>query len=307
MTIDREIATGKWRGILMNFGIDEKFLRNKHGACPMCGGKDRFRFDDRDGRGTWICNQCGAGDGYDLLQRIKGWTFKNALQEVLCVAGGVTVSSQQKNSSAASKTALVRRIWGEAIPVCEGDPVSKYLERRCGGNKVLQIRHHPALMYCEEGTFEYYPAMVARVSSPEGKGVALHRTYLTEDGFKAPVEKVKKMLSCGDMDGSAVRLMEHGETLGIAEGIETALAASKLFDVPVWSAMTAGLLQKWTPPPEVKKVIVFGDCDESYTGQSVSYELARRLKTKGIQTEVHLPPSMGVDWVDVYNESKGKK
>ncbi|MCX8693479.1 hypothetical protein J3U07_03385, partial [Gilliamella sp. B2881] len=23
----------------------------------MCGGKDRFRFDNQNGRGTYICNQ----------------------------------------------------------------------------------------------------------------------------------------------------------------------------------------------------------------------------------------------------------
>ncbi|MDI5829610.1 hypothetical protein MJN51_36035, partial [Salmonella enterica subsp. enterica serovar Kentucky] len=34
----------------------------RHAPCPACGGKDRFRFDD-NGRGSFICNQCGAGDG----------------------------------------------------------------------------------------------------------------------------------------------------------------------------------------------------------------------------------------------------
>lgn len=38
-----------------------------HGPCPHCGGKDRFRMDDLEGRGTWFCNQCGAGDGLDLV------------------------------------------------------------------------------------------------------------------------------------------------------------------------------------------------------------------------------------------------
>ena len=42
--------------------------RNLIGTCPMCGGKDRFRFDDKGGRGTWICSQCGAGDEIELVK-----------------------------------------------------------------------------------------------------------------------------------------------------------------------------------------------------------------------------------------------
>ncbi len=35
-------------------------------------GKTRFRFDDKEGRGTWICNHCGAGDGADLAMKVTG-------------------------------------------------------------------------------------------------------------------------------------------------------------------------------------------------------------------------------------------
>ena len=53
-------ATGQWESIIFSLsGV--KLAKNKHSPCPICGGKDRFRFDDRDGRGTWICNQCGGG------------------------------------------------------------------------------------------------------------------------------------------------------------------------------------------------------------------------------------------------------
>ncbi len=44
---------------------------NQHGPCPVCGGKDRFRFDDKRGRGTWFCNYCGHGDGLDLVSRVR--------------------------------------------------------------------------------------------------------------------------------------------------------------------------------------------------------------------------------------------
>jgi putative DNA primase/helicase len=60
-TVER--ACGRWREILPLFGIEIRFLRNKDGPCSLCGGKDRFRFDDRDGSGSYYFNQCGAGTG----------------------------------------------------------------------------------------------------------------------------------------------------------------------------------------------------------------------------------------------------
>ncbi|MCT8351287.1 MULTISPECIES: primase-helicase zinc-binding domain-containing protein [Photorhabdus] len=63
----------RWPAILSQAGIVVP-ANNRHGPCPMCGGKDRFRFDDKNGNGTWICNRakCGHGDGLDLLAKFKG-------------------------------------------------------------------------------------------------------------------------------------------------------------------------------------------------------------------------------------------
>ncbi len=72
------LATGHWPNILKSIGIPDKFLTNKHGPCPLCGGKDRFRFDNKGDRGTYFCGQCGAGDGFQLLQKFTGWPTKKA-------------------------------------------------------------------------------------------------------------------------------------------------------------------------------------------------------------------------------------
>lgn len=62
-----KVARGHWAQILPALGVN--ILKNRHQPCPVCGGKDRFRFDDQEGRGTWFCNQCGAGDGLALVTR----------------------------------------------------------------------------------------------------------------------------------------------------------------------------------------------------------------------------------------------
>ncbi len=79
-------ARGRWRELLVCFGVDADFLRNTHGPCPGCGGKDRFRFDDHDGDGTFICSQGGgellSGDGFTLLEHVKKWDFSKCISEV---------------------------------------------------------------------------------------------------------------------------------------------------------------------------------------------------------------------------------
>jgi len=53
-------------------GISFTKVAHQHQACPMCGGSNRFRCDDKRGEGTWICSQCGAGNGFMLVQQYTG-------------------------------------------------------------------------------------------------------------------------------------------------------------------------------------------------------------------------------------------
>lgn len=63
-------AANRWPMVLSQLGIEVPRSPRQHAPCPACGGKDRFRFDDR-GRGSFFCNQCGAGDGLDLIQKVN--------------------------------------------------------------------------------------------------------------------------------------------------------------------------------------------------------------------------------------------
>lgn len=90
VTTVKGAARNRWPEILARLGIPSESLTDKHGPCPGCGGKDRFRLDDRDGRGTWICGgggQTASGDGFALLMHVYGWPFAQALQAVAEVLG----------------------------------------------------------------------------------------------------------------------------------------------------------------------------------------------------------------------------
>ena len=78
-------ARGRWAEILPALGVPAESLSAKHGPCPGCGGRDRFRYDDKGSCGTWICGQGGspvAGDGFDLLQHVLGLTKAKVLRMV---------------------------------------------------------------------------------------------------------------------------------------------------------------------------------------------------------------------------------
>lgn len=94
------------------------------------------------------------------------------------------------------------------------------------------------------------------------------------------------------------RLAPYTDHLGIAEGIETAVAATALTGTPCWAALNAQNLEGWIPPEGVA-VTVFGDSDQSFTGASAAYRLARRLFAMGVKVRVEMPGTPGDDWNDV--------
>lgn len=304
-TADR--AVGQWPSILAAIGVPSRALVNKHGPCPMCGGKDRFRFDNLDGRGTFFCSQCGNGDGIKLVMLFLSLPFKDAAKRVDQHIGEA-VSYTPKGLPTANdetKRQEMRALWERSKPITSTDAAGLYLNSRTGLTKFPSaLRFVADERYVEAGKRpSFHPAMVAKVdpsdeAAAQGERPAIHRTYLAHHGDKADVGTPRKMM--GTMPtGAAVRLAPAGEVLGIAEGIETAISAQILFNVPTWAALTADLLEKWTPPACVRSVFIFGDHDASYTGQTATFALAKRLTMKGIEIIVHLAPAMGQDWNDV--------
>lgn len=76
-------AKGRWPDILVSLTkMNWDQCRNVHQPCPNCGGKDRYRFDNKDNDGTYLCSHCGAGDGWDMLKKLNNWEFKEAVPHV---------------------------------------------------------------------------------------------------------------------------------------------------------------------------------------------------------------------------------
>lgn len=297
----KERAHGRWKGILPALGVPSAFLNGKHQPCLLCGGKDRARFDDKGGNGTFICSKCGAGSGIDLLMKFHGWDFKQAVQEIEKVIGGCRASAPRQEQTDASKREAMNRLWKSGQAVTLDDPVGRYLNRRCGITEFPKcIRYVRRARYAESVGF---PAMVSMIAGPDGKPASLHRTFLAPEGDKAAVESPRRMMPGTVAKGAAIRLAEHGDSLGIAEGIETAFSASALFGIPVWAVVNSELMKSWEVPAGVSRVVIFGDNDPGFAGQAAAFGLARRLAAPGLVINIEIPPVSGDDWNDVHARS----
>lgn len=308
-------AAGRWKEILPLLGVAGAMLTGKHTACPVCGGKDRFRFDDKDGKGTWFCAQQhstesanpsgSAGNGFRLLMDMKSCDFAEAARLVETVIG--TDSAPKDHApqidprhEQAETFAAVRAVWKSAKPIVSGDLADQYLRKRVGAYAPTRaLRFHPAL------TRNGQPcaALVSAFVDVHGDLAGLQRGFLTQYGDKVPGNAPRLTMGSLPM-GGAVRLAKHERALGIAEGVETALAATALFGVPCWSALNAGRLEGWEPPEGVSEVVIFGDNDLNNVGQAAAYALGKRLNHK-VVTQVMIPPDPDTDWNDVQRARLG--
>lgn len=321
----RREARGHWGHVLSSIGVHSEFLVKRNGPCPACGGKDRFSFTDKNGSGSFVCrsHHRHGGDGFELVRHLLGCDLPTALKSVAEALGQDTgrdnpvrfIKTPQAKPTV-DRSATLQKLWQESRPIEPGDPVAQYMARRgiALADYPAALRMHPALPYWHEVhghpcKLASYPAMIAAVQSPEGLSVALHRTYLTQEGDKAApicresgeILPVKKLMTRADgvLPGAAIRLGNPTTKLAIAEGVETALAVQLLSGVPTWSCVSAFGVETVEVPKQVTEVFIAADNDASGTGQKAAQKLAKRLTAQGRTATVIYPTSEGADWLDV--------
>ena len=256
-----DILRGRWPEIFRSYGLPQ-VTRLRHIDCPICGKKKKFRIDDKDGMGTWIC-VCGAGDGFKLLMETQGKDFKTLVNEIY---GFLGIDNDYVKAEPVVNHRLIDAInrFKHSKRV-EGTEAETYLNGRNiftmpqGGIKFVYS------LYNSDTTTEF-SGLYAIASNEFGEAVYSHTTYLS-GGKKALVPKPKKMLTLQEYSGSvAVKLFAAKSTLGIAEGIETALSCHQKYKLPVWSALNATLLKKFRAPKGVTNLHIFADNDSNGTG-----------------------------------------
>ena len=296
MNIDIKAACqGKWAAVLVSLGYEESVFNGKHQPCPICHGKDRFRWHKSKEFG--ICNQGCSVQPMDLALQITGESYKTTAARIRGERLDKMEPIKQADDTEKNQ-AVIDKIKPHLKKLNGSDPASLYLKKR--GLTVTPGQH---VWYSAQR-----PSMVALFTNLAGELSTLHITYLTESGDKADIDVQKRFLPVvRTLIGSSIKLFnpENG-VLAITEGIETALAVHQLEGLPVWAAGNATLLEAIQIPADVNEVWIYGDNDANFVGQKAAYNLANRLSREGKKVFVEIPNKFGEDFLDVLSRKQSE-
>lgn len=303
-------ATGRWPELLATLGIDT-LRRGKHGPCPICGGKDRFKLDDKAGRGTWFCNQCRAGDGLDLVRKVTGKPLKEVADLIAPLvglsAGGFDAAererihqqqkakveqegrqAEQQRHKAARRAAAIMQDSEQAH--------APYLARKSLGGCLCAVNN---ILIREAG--EIFPPTSLIVPLSNEAAELVNVQLIRDDGTKRYL--------AGGQKADAYHRIEGGELVAVVEGYATGRSVHQATKATVYCAMDSGnllnvaqIVRRQHPTTEI---IICGDHDlDKKTGQR--NEITRRQTEEAalaVGGMVAVPPIIG-DWND-YHQAHG--
>jgi putative DNA primase/helicase len=239
---------------------------------------------------------CHAGCDYrDVLDALRIRGLSNHRR-----SSTVDPRRQPTCDSAPSPDPMALAIWNSGKPA-SNSAVERYLLRRG-----IDILIPPAIRSGTVGGAgdQKAPAMIVAVRALGGAIVAVQRTRLTWDGTRADIPRPR--MTFGALGDGAAHLAECRDILGIAEGTETALAATQLTGIPCWASLGSGRMPNVAIPLGVRELHVFADDDNA--GRAAAAEMVKQHTASGRQVIVRYPPEGYNDFAGVteHNEQERK-
>jgi phage/plasmid primase-like uncharacterized protein len=286
---------------------DEWRLANIRGGAPRKQGSCVITLKGEHA-GDWIDFDDNQGGGpISALEQATGLSGRALIEYAAEVAGSVPLNGKRHVTAEAQRQPDRRQdtareidfILSRTAPLA-GTIAETYLRSRgLVAPATEDLLFHADLTYWDTRTG--HPAMVAVVRGRGGETIAIHRTYLAEDGSgKADLPKPRMML--GRVGGGAVRLAPVGDdgVVGIAEGIETALSVMQACPgLPVWAALSAGNIEQLGLPPGIREVVILVYNDPTGAGLAAAERAAQRFHGEGRRVWTALPPRVGDDFNDL--------
>jgi putative DNA primase/helicase len=250
--------------------------------------------------GLWRDHETGeGGDLFDLIARLRGGGFKDALEYATDLVGTGTMPSApprqarpEPDQDDATRTRRALTWWREADPVA-GTLAERYLVSRnvwgvIPDNREV-LRFHPRCPYADA----HHPCLLALmrdIATDEPR--AIQRTALSP-----AAEKIGRM-TFGPKAGTAIKLDED-VTLGLAvgEGLETTLSGMSRGFQPAWAVGDAGELSAFPVLGGVETLTILVDHDEA--GEWAAIRCSARWTTAGREVIRVTPQAPGADINDV--------
>jgi hypothetical protein len=139
------------------------------------------------------------------------------------------------------------------------------------------------------------PCVVAAIQRPDRRIISVQVTFLTENGAKAPLSEPR--WTYGALGTGAVRLGLVIDVLGIAEGVEKALAAMQLSGIPCWATIGGSRLASISIPATAREIHIFGDNDDA--GRAAAKRALDRYTRQGRKVFLRFPPEGFKDYDQV--------
>ena len=223
----------------------------------------------------------------DMIYHATGWTDARLFAEAARLAHMEmqTPRSRPPEAPRPDHSQEVTRILNGCQPL-GGTVAEAYLRSRgVAAPDTPDLLFHPDLT--DFDSKRGWCGMVGIVRDGSGAPTGgIHRTFLLDDGSaKAPPGK--KML--GPVAGGVVRLasLPGDGRIGVAEGIETALSAQRIFAVPTMAALSADGLRRFQWPADTTHVTIFADAGDA--GMQAAAILADRLNAANIASCIQTP------------------
>lgn len=305
-------AAGNWPYILHSLSIAVPDNPRKHAPCPHCGGNDRFRFDDK-GKGSHICNHCGAGDGLDLIKKVNNCDTTEAAKMVADVLNiDYRVSESDPTADQKRRDELTAKRTKQAEAQRKREELEK-TERKEQFNRNYSVLSAKITT----GESEYLIAKGLNGTDcqllPDGS-ILLPLTDGDENIVSAQtISEIgsKKLVAGSSKQGSyhAVNAPDDVQTVILAEGYATALSVSMMRpDALTVAAIDAGNL---TPVAEVMRskyphaqIIIAADNDY-HDGEPNTGELAALKAAQAVSGWLTMPQGdHKADWDD-YRQQYG--
>ncbi|EPD8116970.1 primase-like DNA-binding domain-containing protein, partial [Salmonella enterica subsp. enterica] len=241
----------------------------------------------------WFCNQCGAGDGLKLVEKVFGVTPSEAAGKVNAVTGNLSPVAPEVIAAAEAETDADRKAAaGLAAKLMEKT-------RPATGNAYLTRKGFPDRECLTLTTLHKTGGVAFRtgdVAVPlyDDTGALVNLQLINADGLKRTLKGGQVKGACHIIEGKK----QAGKRLWIAEGYATALTVHHLTGESVMVALSSVNLLSLASLARQKypacQIVLAADRDLNGDGQSKAAAAADACE--GI---VALPPVFG-DWNDAF-------